>query len=458
MISVVNNLTAMNTQRQFGINSKAKAVSTEKLSSGYKINRAADDAAGLAISEKLRLQIRGLNQGSANIQDGVSMCQIADGALNEVDELLHRANVLAVQSANGTNSETDREYIQQEIDQIKNEIDRIGSTTTFNEIHIFGKEEIEEQVGPISKLVSCPSADAGKLAEAYPIQDGFYPSASIDLSKVSPENIKQLDGGSFSFECPYGCGETFEITFANSAESSGPVNSGRTHQYSIGIANATSGSDIIDTLYTYLEQHPANSGGNTWLSGLGVQGVGVSHSSALIKDGNRLIIASDTKFANATDAEYYMKGNSDGKVDCSSLTNIFTPEPQLSTPIQCSATLGDKEIIHTRIIDCEYIGLDPLDVTTQELAGNAINKIKYAMGCIADMRSELGATQNRLEHSININNITAENETAAESVIRDTDMAKEMVQYSLKNILEQAGNSMMAQANQSNEMVLSLLQ
>ena len=137
MITIAHNLSAMNAQRQFGINTQSKTKSTEKLSSGYKINRAADDAAGLSISEKMRRQIRGLTQGVRNTQDGVSLCQVADGALAEVNDMLHRITELSVKSANGTNSEQDRQYIQEEINQILQEIDRIGDATEFNEIKIF---------------------------------------------------------------------------------------------------------------------------------------------------------------------------------------------------------------------------------------------------------------------------------------------------------------------------------
>ena len=134
---VAHNLTAMNAQRQFGINTRKRAKSTEKLSSGYKINRAADDAAGLTISEKMRSQIRGLTQGVENTQDGVSLCQVADGALSEVNDMLHRLTELSVQAANGTNTAADRQALQKEVGQIVQEIDRIGDTTTFNERYVF---------------------------------------------------------------------------------------------------------------------------------------------------------------------------------------------------------------------------------------------------------------------------------------------------------------------------------
>lgn len=157
MITVAHNLSAMNAQRQFGINTKSKAKSTERLLSGYKINRAADDAAGLSISEKMRRQIRGLTQGVENTQDGVSLCQVADGALAEVNDMLHRITELSVKSANGTNSEQDRQYIQNEINEILQEIDRVSDTTCFNELHIFKEEKAPSVEAPSTPIITPPS-------------------------------------------------------------------------------------------------------------------------------------------------------------------------------------------------------------------------------------------------------------------------------------------------------------
>lgn len=238
---VAHNLTAINAQRQFGINLKSKTKSTEKLSSGYKINRAADDAACLAISEKMRRQIRGLKQGVENTQDGVSLCQVADGALAEVNDMLHRISELSVQSANGTNSDQDRQYIQEEVCQILQEIDRIGDTTTFNERKLFDGREISKEYLPISaspiQVSGTPSdttpaiyvisADSsgisingdnfdwssflsseGKSLSDVPIAEGTYLinyhglDISIDVQRdASMEDIiGRLNGASFSTE------------------------------------------------------------------------------------------------------------------------------------------------------------------------------------------------------------------------------------------------------------------
>ena len=276
---VQHNLSAMNTSRQMNSVSSAMSKSTEKLSSGYKINRAADDAAGLSISEKMRSQIRGLNKAASNAQDGISLVQVAEGALNETHSILQRMNELATQAANDTNTSVDRSAIQQELNQLTSEIDRIQSTTQFNSMNLL---------------------------------DGTFSSKQLKLQ-----------------------------------------------------VGALSGQSI---------------------------GVSIAKMSA-----SKLSLA-----------------GTDGKVS--------------------------------------------LKVSSFSTAGAAMKTIQAAIKTVSDTRSKLGAIQNRLEHTINNLNTTSENTQAAESRIRDTDMASEMVEYSKNNILAQAGQSMLSQANQQTQGVLSLLQ
>ncbi len=272
---VQHNLLAMNSNRMLGITTKSQAKSTERLSSGYKINRAADDAAGLAISEKMRRQVRGLTQASANAQDGISMVQTAEGALNEVHDMLQRLNELAVKAENGTLTSEDRDYIDQEVQQLKSEIDRVANTTTFNEQNLLDK-----------------------------------------------------------------------------------------------------------------------SGGN----------------------------------------------NQDG---------VFE--------LQVGAESGQHITLVMSSMKCSTLGITGSAQTSDSAA--ALNaQIKSAIKSVNQQRSDLGAVQNRLEHTINNLDNVVENTTAAESAIRDTDMATEMVKYSNNNVLAQAGQAMLAQANQANQGVLSLLQ
>ncbi|MCR5740689.1 MAG: flagellin [Lachnospiraceae bacterium] len=271
---VQHNLTAMNSNRMLGLTQSSLTKSTEKLSSGYKINRAADDAAGLAISEKMRRQVRGLTQASANAQDGISAVQTAEGALNEVHDMLQRMNELATQAANDTNMTTDREYIQSEMNALVDEIDRVSKTTTFNE--------------------------------------------------------QSLLDGSFT-------GKKLQVGAEGTDEQTITIN----------------------------------------INKMSASGIGVTKSA--------------------------------------------------------------------------------VDVSTHAKAQTAIGNIKTALKSVSQQRSDIGAIQNRLEHTIsNLDNVV-ENTTAAESRIRDTDMAAEMVKFSNRNILQQAGQSMLAQANQSNQGVLSLL-
>ena len=274
---VQHNLTAMNSNRMLGITTKSQAKSTEKLSSGYKINRAADDAAGLSISEKMRRQVRGLTQASANAQDGISMVQTAEGALTEVHDMLQRMNELAVKAANGSNQSVDRNYIDNEIQQLKSEVDRVAATTTFNELNLLNSNQT------INLQVGAETEGKNQIAVAIKAMN----AAGLSINNVS------------------------------------------------------------------------------------VTGEGKNGESA---------------------------------------------------------------------------------------AKKAIDSIKKAIQTVSTQRSDLGAQQNRLEHTINNLDNIVENTTSAESQIRDTDMATEMVKYSNNNILAQAGQAMLAQSNQSNQGVLSLLQ
>ena len=289
---VQHNMTAMNANRQLGITTSAQAKSSEKLSSGYRINRAGDDAAGLTISEKMRSQIRGLNKASDNAQDGVSLIQVAEGALSETHSILQRMNELATQAANDTNTTADRNAIQSEINQLTSEIDRIQSTTQFNTMNLI---------------------------------DGSYTAKNLQVGSLS--------------------GQAILVSIEN--------------------MNATS-------LF---------GGSNTAVSSV-----------------------SDVNTENLK-----------------SYNNKLT-------------------------------------VSSFDTAGSAMKSIQSAIALVSNQRSNLGAVQNRLEHTIaNLDNIS-ENTQSAESRIRDTDMAEEMVNYSKNNILAQAGQSMLAQANQSTQGVLSLLQ
>ena len=336
---VQHNITAMNSNRMLGLTTSAQAKSTEKLSSGYKINRAADDAAGLSISEKMRRQIRGLTQASANAQDGISCVQTAEGALNEVQDMLQRMNELAVKGENGTLTSTDRSYIQAEVKQLMSEIDRVQSTTTFNE----------------QKLL-----------------DGSFSNKGLQVGAESGQHI----------------GITIKNMNTNELIASA-LNKGT----KFGTANIDNKTTDTNTLTKYEEG----------------------------KD-NTLKVDMLAKFYTFDKT----------KVVDTALSNTEVKNPTMADADKATAP------------------------TAADFA--ALNAFaKSAIQDVSKQRSDLGAIQNRLEHTIsNLDNIV-ENTTAAESQVRDTDIATEMVRYANNNILQQAGTSMLSQANQSNQLALSLL-
>ena len=307
---VQHNLTAMNSNRMLGLTTATQAKSTEKLSSGYKINRAADDAAGLSISEKMRRQIRGLTQASANAEDGISAVQTAEGALNEVQDMLQRINELAVKGENGTLTTQDRSYIGSEVSQLMTEIDRVKQTTTFNE-----KSLLNGDFSNVDLQVGAESNTNNKI--------------TVKVKEMGVDNLGK-------------------DTFAAKLASAGTV------------TKFTTSQDVVDAFKDFSTQPSAD------------------------------------------------------KVGAKAITSSM------------------------------FAGLNVW--------------AKAAIQDVSEQRSDLGAVQNRLEHTINNLDNVVENTTSAESAIRDTDMATEMVKYSNNNILAQAGQAMLAQSNQSNQGVLSLLQ
>lgn len=461
---VAHNLSAMNAQRQFGIIGQTKSKTTEKLSSGYRINRAADDAAGLAISEKMRRQIRGLNQGAENIHDGISMVQVADGALSEVHDMLNRITELSVKAANGTLTAEDRSYLQSEVTGIVSEIQRIADTTTYNEINLFNdKEYFDQREQPITKLLGCDSAEFGKLREAYKSGGYYYPAAYIKFDGITENNINRLNGGNFTFHCSQNCPEVFDITFTTDGTPSSASNLGKQehHMYSVDISGCKNGNEIVNRIYDYVSTHLPSTSPGAFLT----EGVKVSHANNLIKNGSSLVIAANSGIAScATEEEaikyydsHYVNKALSGKVTCSTVMSEHFGETSRAFNIQCSSNYNDTEEVRIDRMNTNILGIDVLSVKTERSALSAINTSKSASAKISSQRSNLGAQQNRLEHALMINQNVSENTTAAESAIRDTDIAKEVVQNSMLSVLEQAGISMISQANQQNGAVLSLL-
>ena len=485
---VQHNLTAMNSNRMLGITTKSQAKSTEKLSSGYKINRAADDAAGLSISEKMRKQIRGLTQASSNAQDGISAVQTAEGALNEVQDMLQRMNELAVKAANGTQSEDDRSYIQNEIDQLTTEIDRVAETTKFNETYLLKGDQDNEKAYTYSYATA-----TGKAATAT-----MSTTASTKGSKITTMTFKTTASADEQNEVAKlirDQGINVQYSSKDSATTGKVVNSATvslngTDKYTV---TNTTGNDYSikdakgNEIATFTLEN-ANLGEKDKADAItpGTETFTASKATAGYKDGDTVKYydkdgngipenALSKYFSSTTNAAgtvsstvkadaplvYDALGNKiDAAVADISAKQDLTGALTLTLHVGADATSNNQISVNLDAMSAKGLGVNGLKVdgTDDTNAKGAIETIKEAIQKVSTQRSALGAVQNRLEHTIsNLDNVV-ENTTSAESQIRDTDMATEMVKYSNNNILAQAGQAMLAQSNQSNQGVLSLLQ
>lgn len=377
---IQHNIAALNSYRQLGTNNNSVSKNLEKLSSGYRINRAGDDAAGLAISEKMRAQITGLETAQKNSNDGISLVQTAEGALTEVHSMLNRMVELADQSANGTYDDAvDRANLQKEIESLSSEIDRIAEGTNFNGIKLLNGDldgnVTFSQTGTVGSL-------AGVTFEAA--KAGVTLNIAISTKAASSASI---------------AGDTVTLTLNVPAD------------------NTTITEEEINKL----------------LKEAGID-------STIKLDGGQTVLNS-----NATG------GN---------LATTTQPAPGKALELQIGDTADAFNQIQVNIgsMSTESLGLDGIDISSQAGAKEALAAIKTAINTVSSTRGDLGAIQNRLEHTINNLGVTAENMTAAESRIRDVDMAEEMMAYTKNNILVQASQSMLAQANQQPQGVLQLLQ
>ena len=414
---VQHNLTAMNSNRMLGITTKTQAKATEKLSSGYKINRAADDAAGLAISEKMRKQIRGLTQASANAQDGISAVQTAEGALTEVHDMLQRMNELAVKAANGTMSESDRNAIQNEVDQLVTEIDRVATTTKFNETYLLkgshGGVAGSLSYTKVAATMSQKTTGSGKL-----VINATTGTATVTLSQSTTES---LNDGTTATTKEFVVGNTTYILVESTA--------------------AKTGSDTKSSVKEAAEEltKKDNKQGFTSMDAL---------MSAIKRD-----YSSEIKTVTS-----YI--NSDNKVELK-VEAFADLNDAIDFSLHVGADSSDDNKINLNIssMSARGLGVNGLTITgnNDDNATAAIDVVADALERVSAQRATLGAVQNRLEHTIaNLDNVV-ENTTSAESAIRDTDMATQMVTYSNNQILAQAGQAMLAQSNQANQGVLSLL-
>ena len=537
---VQHNISAMNTNRMLGVSTSAQSKSTEKLSSGYRINRAADDAAGLSISEKMRSQIRGLNQASKNAQDGISLIQTAEGALNESHSILQRMRELAVQAGNGTETDDDREAVNDEISQLQEELTRISKTTEFNTMKLLdgsqagssvtsgsgpkfgivdatlGGALVTSNVGGIKVTTAAASATqpgqetaiwdaAGTTLKLNLVADKVYNQEDIDKLIA---NAKQEDSTST------GTPAQVTVTLKNGVLTVGADGATTAGTKTVGGAKAAGdevevsaggfvgankikftsnkyGAEFNDTTIdvvfdkadgkeevtgkgpTYSAVNAATAGAYTIHLAAGKEYTAEDIEDIMAKAGLDFDVTlsgatpdvPNTLYATsiATTVEQTTLANGAG---LGSAKALFGQEGYGSVAagtgitLQIGANEGQTMSFSIEDMSARALGVDgnKVDLSTQAGAQKATTTIDAAIKIVSKARGRMGAIQNRLEHTIANLDTASENTTSAESRIRDTDMATEMVEYSKNNILAQAGQSMLAQANQSTQGVLSLLQ
>ena len=467
---VQHNLQAMNANRMLNITTGSQSKSAEKLSSGYRINRAADDAAGLSISEKMRKQIRGLDQASTNAEDGVSAVQTAEGALTEVHSMLQRMNELAVQASNGPNSKTDRDAIQSEIDQLTTEIDRVAETTKFNESYL-----LKGDADGNTKKIYLEAHDAGLKGKLTDNGDG---TATFVMNELKAGDSVTIAGKSYTV------GSTkaeAEAEFTKQVKQAGDKFTVNGKEITILDTYADKTTDNAAGKYTLDDAKALIAGGATvkFTDGTTMKvmtdatddGVDDNDSSVISKNKAYLLASEELLKANQIgDTESNAKvtntgdqaitlANGDGTFKIKLAQTEVAEKLNFNLHVGSDADMTNKINVNIETMSSSYLGIKGLNVSddTGVSATYAVDAIADALQKVSDQRSSLGAVQNRLEHTIaNLDNVV-ENTTSAESRIRDVDMAEEMVEYSKNNILAQAGQSMLAQANQATQGVLSLL-
>ena len=417
-----HNMNALNAHRNMATNTSAAGKSMEKLSSGLRINRAGDDAAGLAISEKMRGQISGLEQASRNASDGISLIQTAEGALNETHNILQRMRELAVQGANDTNTSDDRVAIEEEMSQLTKEISRISETTEFN---------------------------------GQSLLQGTF-SGSFQIGANSNQTIGLQIGGTSANDLGLTGGIKLDYTVSTDASKLSEGN------YTIkSAANDLHLVDANDKVVGKIAQNDINTGKITLADGTNLQ------------LGHKVMAGATVKVDSKGFQVTLAKGNNSNKLAAGNYTvsgtNLLNGDKLVGTVDRAAnqekiiltdgtnIALADLNLTKEDIANNKTFSVTGVDISTSSNASGAITTIDNAINSISKTRSQLGAVQNRLEHTTaNLDN-TAENLTSAESRVRDVDMAKEMMTFSSKNILQQAAQSMIAQANQQPQNVLSLL-
>ena len=496
---VRSNIMALNANRQLGMNNSQVSKSLEKLSSGYKINRAGDDASGLAISEKMKAQIKGLETASTNSQDGISLVQTAEGALTEVHDMLNRMVELAGKAANGTiDSETDRAALQDEMNSLLDEIDRIAESTDFNGIKLLNGDlatntvklgNINLGAGTASTTEAATAATStqaigvggadqpSKLTVEYTDANGKLQSVTVDYTSNADagknttairDALKANSELSALFDIAGGAND---ITFAAKTAGEGGakitgMSTTDTTQTAIGKLTFKDGTDAYEKVTNGAQQDLA-AGNKVTVNGTVYEFVANAGDKVTTEGAVAVLVGADN---NASAANLNKALESEGitvSVD-NAQDLLFKPMSNgkgLTLQIGATGDAYNKVTINVGNMSSKGLGIDNLrniGIMSQDAASAALDQIKNgadsAINTVSSVRAELGAMQNRLEHTINNLDVAAENMQSANSQIRDTDMAKEMMEYTKKNVLTQAAQAMLAQANQQPQSILQLLQ
>lgn len=499
-----HNIPALKANNSLGRTNKALDKSLERLSSGYRINRAADDAAGMAISQKMKTQIAGLDQASRNAADGISVIQIAEGALQEVEDMIQRMRELAVQAANGTNADSDRAAIQQEINQLKQEIDRISETTEYNTMKLLDGNlncQSYSNVDTVSLISLSDTVDTAdytftvtqdaRQAVLAGIQLGSSSdelvgvSGTININGCAIEVRENETMGELYSEIRSTCDKMSIVAFVGSEDVSGDDPDAIAGYSQESIANGGDlilvsqayGSDRSIELYCDSEALRERLG---IASGTGIKAYGLDAVASLSEEGfektatvsakgNVLTVTDlsgfEIKFevSPGTAGSTFQDANVDGTeaavLDEGEETEV-TVTVLSAGPMDLQIGANEGQMMEVRVpeVSTKTLGVNAVNVGTQPGAMEAIVLCDVAIEQVSAVRAKLGAYENRLDHAIANLKVSSENVTEALSRIEDTDMAEEMTIYTQKNVLSQAGTSMLAQANERPQTILSLLQ
>ena len=493
---VRSNIMALNANRQLGMNNSQVSKSLEKLSSGYKINRAGDDASGLAISEKMKAQIKGLETASTNSQDGISLVQTAEGALTEVHDMLNRMVELAGKAANGTiDSETDRAALQDEMNSLLDEIDRIAESTDFNGIKLLNGDlatntvklgniklgagnastTVAATAATTTQTIAAGTAAAAKLTVEYTDANGKLQSVTVDYTGTAAADtnataMRDALKANSELSALFDIGGTgTDITFTAKTAGEGGVKvtnitSTDAKKDAVGNLAFKDGTDAYEKVTG--GANGIKAGDKVTVNGTVYEFVANAGDKVTTEGAVAVLVGADN---NASAANLNKALESEG-VTVEKATNdlLFKPMSNgkgLSLQIGATGDAYNKVTINVGNMSSKGLGIDNLrniGIMSQDAASAALDQIKNgadsAINTVSSVRAELGAMQNRLEHTINNLDVAAENMQSANSQIRDTDMAKEMMEYTKKNVLTQAAQAMLAQANQQPQSILQLLQ